>query len=188
MTTDFVTLYLALLAVVAEVAVAAALFLWLGGGASPAVARWRQSAVAVFGPSALVFALAVAVVCTGGSLYLSEVANFVPCKLCWYQRTAMYPLVPLLGLAVLRRDRRAWPYVLLVGVIGAGLSTWHVLVERFPSLSASASCDPANPCTIRWVERFGYLTIPTMALSGFALIAVLMLTARRWARVEGGTP
>ena len=40
------------------------------------------------------------------------------------------------------------------------------------------SCDPANPCSLIWVERFGYLTIPGMALSGFALILVLLAVAR----------
>lgn len=38
-------------------------------------------------------------------------------------------------------------------------------------------CEVANPCTLIWVRRFGYLTIPTMALSAFALIVVLLLTS-----------
>ncbi|NLD78170.1 MAG: hypothetical protein GX643_16055, partial [Acidimicrobiales bacterium] len=35
-------------------------------------------------------------------------------------------------------------------------------------------CDPMNPCSIIWFERFGYLTIPTMALSGFAAIIAML--------------
>ena len=54
------------------------------------------------------------------------------------------------------------------------MSVYHVLLERFPSLESGA-CDVANPCTIIWVRRLGYLTIPTMALSAFALIVALML-------------
>jgi disulfide bond formation protein DsbB len=50
----------------------------------------------------------VATVATLGSLYYSEVADFPPCRLCWYQRIAMYPLVPILGIAAARRDRE--PY------------------------------------------------------------------------------
>jgi len=53
-----------------------------------------------------------------------------------------------------------------------------MLIERFPSLEGGTSCDPANPCAFIWVERFGYLTIPTMALSAFALIAALLLLAQ----------
>ena len=69
-------------------------------------------------------------------------------------------------------------YALPVVLIGASISIWHILIERFPSLESSTSCDPANPCSLIWVERFGYLTIPTMALSAFALIATLLLLAK----------
>jgi hypothetical protein len=57
---------------------------------------------------------------------------------------------------------------------GGGLvAAWHIVVKRNPSLDSGA-CDPANPCSIVWVEQFGYMTIPTLALSGFALIATVL--------------
>ena len=129
-------------------------------------------------PSALWLAFAVATVATLGSLYYSEVAHFPPCRLCWYQRIAMYPLVPMLGLAALRGDQSVRRHALLLACIGAPISAWHVLVERFPGLEAGA-CDPANPCSLIWVDTFGYLTIPAMALSAFALIAVLLVITGR---------
>ena len=43
-------------------------------------------------PGAAVDRLARRRVAMAGSLYFSESANFVPCKLCWFQRIAMYPL------------------------------------------------------------------------------------------------
>ena len=178
MSTQTVTLFLALLAVAAEVAVLTAVVLAVAGRWSPVAARWRSELASAVGPSVLPLAFVVALVATLGSLYLSEVAHFVPCKMCWYQRIAMYPLVPILGLAAWRRDDRIWPYGVLVATIGASLSTYHVLLERFPDTLETGACDPANPCTIIWVERFGYLTIPTMALSGFALIVTLLLVAR----------
>jgi disulfide bond formation protein DsbB len=116
----------------------------------------------------------VAAIATGGSLFLSEVAGFVPCEMCWYQRICMYPLVPILAIAAARRDRAVRWYALPLAIIGAAISTWHILVERFPSLESGA-CDPANPCTIIWVEKLGYLTIPTMALSGFVVIGLLLV-------------
>jgi disulfide bond formation protein DsbB len=132
---------------------------------------------AALGASALQLAFVVALVATLGSLWLSEGAHFVPCRLCWYQRIAMYPMAVILGIAAVRRDRGVRVYALPVVLIGATISVWHVLVERFPSLEEATSCDPANPCSLIWVERFGYLTIPTMALSAFALIATLLLLA-----------
>ena len=175
-TTQDVTLLLAMLAVVAEAGVAVAVVVVVGARWSARLAGWRDGLVEVFGPVALVVALGVALVATLGSLYLSEVANFVPCRLCWYQRIAMYPLVPILGMAVWRGDAGVRFYALPLAIIGGLISSYHILLERYPSLE-SGVCEAANPCTLIWVRRFGYLTIPTMALSAFALITVLVLTA-----------
>ena len=51
-------------------------------------------------PRAIAAAWLVALLATVGSLYFSEIAGFVPCTLCWYQRIAMYPLVVILGVAL----------------------------------------------------------------------------------------
>lgn len=177
MSVDAVTLLFAMLAIGAEVVVASALLLWAGALLTPPIARWRDDVKAIVGPQAIPLALVVAIVATVGSLYLSEVAHFIPCKLCWYQRIAMYPLVPVFAIAAVRRDTHVWIYGAVIAAIGAVLSGYHVLIERYPSLD-SGSCDPAAPCSLKWVEHFGYLTIPTMAGSAFLLILVLMLSAR----------
>ena len=76
----------------------------------------------------------------------------------------------------MRRDQEIRLYGILLAAIGVPISIWHLLVERFPTLEGT-SCDPANPCSIIWVERFGFLTIPAMALSGFvAIIALLSIS------------
>ena len=177
MDTEAATLLFAFLAVSAELAVLAAVVLAVAGRWSPTVAAWRRELATWVGPDALRLACVVAAVCTAGSLYLSEVANFRPCFLCWVQRGFMYPLVLLLAIAAWRRAYRTGIVLAGVAVLGGTVSVYHILVERFPTLESSA-CDPTNPCSLIWVERFGYLTIPTMALSGFALIAVLALAAR----------
>ena len=51
-------------------------------------------------------AFVVAAVATGGSLFFSEIAHFVPCELCWYQRICMYPLSILTLLAAVHGDHR----------------------------------------------------------------------------------
>lgn len=176
--TDAATLFFALLAVAAEVGVlalvAAGVASW-GRGTAADLGRQFLDAV---GPHAFALALLVAAVASAGSLYLSEVAHFPPCRLCWYQRLTMYPLVPLLALGVWTGRQAVRWLAFALASAGAAISAWHVLVERYPSLETGA-CDPTNPCSIIWVERFGYLTIPTMALSGFVLIATLMVVARR---------
>jgi len=171
MDTETGTLFLALLAVAAQVAIVGVAVLAIA--ARPALATLRD----VLGHQALQLAFVVALVSTVGSLWLSEGAGFTPCRLCWYQRIAMYPMTVILGVAAWRRDGSVRWYALPVAAIGATISVWHILIERFPSLESSTSCEVANPCSIIWVERFGYLTIPTMALSGFVLIITLLLLA-----------
>jgi hypothetical protein len=177
MNQDVVTLFLALLAVVAEVAVVATLVLALAGRLSPGGRRLADAVRAAIGPQALTLAFLVALVSLLGSLYFSEVAHFVPCRLCWYQRICMYPLAPMLGIAAWRRDTAIRPYGATLAGIGIVISGYHMLVERYPSLETSA-CDPTNPCSVIWIKRFGYLTIPTMAASGFGLILCLLALAR----------
>ncbi|HEX5947530.1 MAG TPA: disulfide bond formation protein B [Acidimicrobiales bacterium] len=173
MSTDQVTLFLALLAVAAEVA-AAGLLVTLAARALAPRAGWPRQVIAAVGPVALLLAATVAVVATLGSLYYSEIADFPPCRLCWYQRIGMYPLAVVLPIAAWRRDRQVRWYALPLAVVGGAVSIYHLVIERFPSLESGA-CEITNPCSIIWVERFGYLTIPAMALSGFALIAVLLV-------------
>ncbi len=180
MSTDQVTLFLALLAVMAQ-AGAGLLVVTLAARALAPAATWPRQVLGAVGPVALILAAAVAVVATLGSLYFSEVADFPPCRLCWFQRIGMYPLAVILPIAAWRRERLIRWYAVPLAVGGGAVSIYHVLVERFPSLESGA-CDLANPCSIVWVERFGYLTIPAMALSGFVLIALLLVLPKETPR------
>jgi len=173
-----VSVFLALLAITAQATVLVAVVLVVASRRWEGAARLRDLLADELAPSALWLAFAVAAVATLGSLYYSEVAHFVPCRLCWYQRIAMYPLVPMLGLAAARGDLSVRRHAQVLVAVGVPISSLHVLIERFPNLESS-TCDPANPCSLIWVDTFGYLTIPTMALAAFALIGTLLVVAGR---------
>jgi disulfide bond formation protein DsbB len=115
---------------------------------------------------------AITTTATLGSLYFSEVANFVPCTLCWYQRIAMYPLAVLTAMAAVRKDDLS-VYVRVVASIGLVISGYHWLLERFPSIDAGV-CSTAIPCELVWFEKFGFVTLPFMAFTAFS--AVLAVT------------
>ena len=123
-------------------------------------------------------AFLVAALATGGSLFYSEIAGFVPCELCWYQRICMYPLSLLTLLMALADDHRAARYLLPLPVIGAGVSVYHLLVEN-GVVSQSQACLISAPggCATKWVNEYGYMTIPTLALTGFALAFTFLLLA-----------
>jgi disulfide bond formation protein DsbB len=159
---------LADLALVALLAIGLAALL---GGRPRALAR---RAIGRIGPRAPVLALVVATVTTAGSLYYSEIVGYIPCELCWYQRVCMYPLVAILAVGVLRRDRSVVWYAAPFVVFGAPVSLYHWLVERIPSLAESSSCSVFVPCSVPYFEELGYITLSFMALSAFLLVGALL--------------
>jgi len=120
----------------------------------------------------------VAAIATGGSLFFSEIAHFVPCELCWYQRICMYPLSIVTLLAALYDDPRVARYLLPLPVVGAGVSVYHLLVEN-RVFGESLTCRISAPggCAVKWINEFGYVTIPTLALTAFALVFAFLLLA-----------
>ena len=120
----------------------------------------------------------VSSIATGGSLFFSEIAHFVPCELCWYQRICMYPLSITTLLAALFDDPRAARYLLPLPVVGAGVSVYHLLVEN-GVVGQTQTCLISAPggCATKWINEFGYVTIPTLALTAFALAFAFLLLA-----------
>jgi disulfide bond formation protein DsbB len=117
-------------------------------------------------------AFLVAAIATGGSLFFSEIAHFVPCELCWYQRICMYPLSILTLFLAFHGDHRAARYLLPLPVVGAGVSIYHLLIEN-KVIKEPAQClisAPGTGCGTKWINEFGYMTIPTLALTGFVLL------------------
>jgi hypothetical protein len=168
-----------ILALVAMVLVIAAVILRLAAvGSTSAAGTWDRVVHAV-GPNAYAMAWFVAFLATAGSLYFSEVAGFEPCTLCWYQRIAMYPLVIILAIAAARRERAGAFYAGAVAGIGAIVSAYHVLLEWFPSLDSGA-CSATTPCTLIWFRVFGFISLPTLALTAFALILTLLAIRLAW--------
>lgn len=123
-------------------------------------------------------AFAVTAVATGGSLFFSEIAGFVPCELCWYQRICMYPLAIVTLLAAIAGDYRITRYLLPLALVGAGVSVYHLLVEN-GVVGQSQACLISAPggCATKWIDEFGFMTIPTLALTGFALAFVFLAFA-----------
>jgi disulfide bond formation protein DsbB len=132
-------------------------------------------------------AFVVAALATGGSLFMSEIAGFVPCDLCWFQRICMYPLSLLLLFAAWNGDYKFARYLLPFPIIGACVSVYHLLIEN-QVISEPTSCKIGGAgCAVKWVNEFGYVTIPTMALSAFLLLIGFLSLAIAGADDEGAT-
>jgi len=163
-----------LTSLLALVAVVSALGIVVLRLVAPTSATARSVALAV-DDAALWLAFLVAAGATAGSLYFSEVADYVPCRLCWFQRIAMYPLAVICLVAAVRRDRAVRWYAAPLAIVGASISTYHYLLEWRPELEGGA-CDVGPSCAVPWFREFGFVTLAFMALCGFVAILVLLFS------------
>lgn len=133
----------------------------------------------------LSLALAAAWIATLGSLYFSEVRGYAPCPLCWYQRIMMYPLAIILPLGLVRRDPALPIYAMALAAAGWCISSYHLLIER-GVISESSACKIGVSCTVRYINGFGFVTIPLLAWTAFVLIVLGSSAAHRAGAVETG--
>lgn len=110
-----------------------------------------------------------------GSLYFSEVQGFIPCTLCWYQRILLYPLAALIALGIWHQDQQLPYLVLPFSLLGQGVSIYHYLLQKTTLFAAPTTCSVAIPCTTAWINWFGFVTIPLLAMFGFMIITLGML-------------
>jgi disulfide bond formation protein DsbB len=178
-----VSTILAALALLVQVLLVALALLALASLVFPRARAWLAELRETLLGTELWIAWAVALVATLGSLYFSEIADFPPCRLCWFQRIAMYPLAVLLLVAALRRDfRGAALYGLAFPVAGAAVAVYHVYIEIHPEAESQACRAGGAPCSVKWIEELGYITIPVLALTAFLAILALLLIALARAR------
>ena len=129
------------------------------------------------------FAFFVALGAMLGSLYYSEIAGFVPCTLCWYQRILMYPLALIILVGIIEQDEFLPHYVLPMSIIGIGVSSYHYLLQ-LGTFGLANGCTIGIPCNLRYVNYFGFITIPFMALTAFILITIFMLGVKSATSLE----
>jgi disulfide bond formation protein DsbB len=126
----------------------------------------------------------IALAATLGSLYLSEVVHLIPCRFCWYQRIAMYPLALILLIAAYRKEGMIRIYAGTLATIGAGIAAYHKLMQVYPALD-SGSCAATGPsCSAALILKFNFVSIPYMALSAFILVLTLLWADRVNARSD----
>ncbi len=112
------------------------------------------------------------------SLFYSEIINFTPCSLCWYQRIFMFPLVFLFGTAIWYKTRNIIKYILPLTFVGSLFTIYHNFFYYFGD-SSSFPCDASNlSCYQRLISEFGgYISFPMFSLTIFFAILVLIFVS-----------
>jgi disulfide bond formation protein DsbB len=126
----------------------------------------------------LFLAWIVAVVATLGSLFLSDVMMFPPCTLCWYQRIMIYPLVIILLAGMAPLDGSFFRYAVPFVVIGWLMAFYHNLLQYGIIPDDMSPCMQGIPCSVKYMDMLGFITIPMMSLVAFTLIAVLLFVIK----------
>jgi len=137
-----------------------------------------------FVKNALYLALLQAILAMLGSLYFSNVLGFPPCVLCWWQRICMYPLVLALAVGILRRDRKVYLYVLPPALVGWCIAVYHNLLYFKIIPDTLAPCSTGVSCTTKFIEYFGFITIPFLSFCAFTIIIIFMLVQRSAVRKD----
>ncbi|MGG3754288.1 disulfide oxidoreductase [Bacillus anthracis] len=125
----------------------------------------------------VLFAWVIALISMLGSLYFSEVKGFKPCNLCWYQRIFMYPLVILLGIALLKKDEKIRIYTTPLAVIGFFIAAYQYIIQKSSFLQRHIEpCEIGESCVTLYINWLGFITIPFLSMAAFGVIVALLMT------------
>jgi len=122
----------------------------------------------------LYLALVQSIIATLGSLFFSEIMKYPPCKLCWFQRIAMYPLVAILTTGIINRDKKVVWYALPLVVAGFFIALYHNLLYYGILPQSAVPCEAGVSCTTRFFAWYGFITIPMLSLTAFTIIGILL--------------
>ncbi|WP_080847663.1 disulfide formation protein C [Cytobacillus gottheilii] len=120
----------------------------------------------------LFFAWATSIIAMLGSLYFSEIRQYEPCELCWYQRIVMYPFTIMLGIAVVKKDYKIALYSMVLSAIGGCISLYHYAIQKLTFLADAAPSCGRVPCTGQYINWLGFISIPFLALLAFIIIFI----------------
>ncbi len=135
------------------------------------MSTWRQQ----FNEVLPYIAWFIAMMSVVGSLFFSEVMDLAPCVLCWYQRVVMYPLVLIIGIGIVTRDRGWKKYALALTMVGLAISLYHNLLYYGVIPEEIAPCTEGVPCNAVQIEWLGFITIPLMGLAAFLSLVFCLL-------------
>ncbi|NBI28349.1 disulfide oxidoreductase [Chengkuizengella marina] len=118
---------------------------------------------------------AISLIATLGSLYFSEIREYIPCTYCWYQRILMYPLVILIGIAAIRKDHKIVIYTLPMTLLGIFISGYHYIIQKTSLFQDTGDSCGIIPCNASYINWLNFITIPFLSFTAFTLISIILL-------------
>ena len=120
-------------------------------------------------------------VSTTTSVFFSYVLEYEPCVLCWYQRICLFPLVLIFAAGLFPTfDKSVIKYALPLAVAGGLTAFYHTLLYAGVIPESIQPCSKGVSCTEKYIELFGFVSIPMMSFFAFStLVALLIILQRR---------
>jgi disulfide bond formation protein DsbB len=148
---------------------------------------WGRQVKNFVGAYSLFLAFLVGLVSVLGSLFYSQVAGFEPCFLCWIQRGFLYTEAVIFFFAIIARGAervRKYDHVvrkaaIILSGIGGLVSVYNIYLQLGGSGSINCAAFGTVNCELVYFTDYGYVTIPVMALTAFAMIIVFMLCGKK---------
>ncbi len=131
-----------------------------------------------FNSTIILLCFLVASVATLGSLFFSEIMNFVPCSMCWYQRIFMYPLVLIFLINLLYPDDKVFKYAMVLVITGLLFSIYHNLLMFDIIPESIVPCVSGVPCSTEYINWFGFVTIPLLSFIAYLTLFILLMTGK----------
>ena len=114
-----------------------------------------------------------------GSLFFSYVLEFEPCVLCWYQRICLFPLVLILAAGLFPFDKSVVKYSLPLAIAGGLTALYHTLLYAGIIPENIQPCSKGVSCTEKYIELFGFISIPMLSFLAFSTVIALLLVLKR---------
>ena len=126
---------------------------------------WGREVVQFIGKRGVLFSFLAALGAIVGSLIYSNVIGFAPCELCWWQRIFLYPQAVIFVVALYKKDGSVFKYTVPLSILAALVSVYHMYIQLGGTSSVLPCAAAGGACAKVYVLAFGYITIPTMALT-----------------------
>ena len=87
----------------------------------------------------------------------------------------MYPLVAIIAVGILRKDKGLPYYVLPLSLLGFAVAAYHNLLYYGILPESLVPCRAGISCTIHFFAWFGFITIPFLSLMAFTVVSICMI-------------
>ena len=141
----------------------------------------KESLLRVIAPYMMWGAFLIVLGSIAGSVWYSDVLGYEPCSLCWYQRIFLFPQLLILGVGLFKGDSRSMAYSFWLSCVGGLIAFYHSLLQYGFETGLPCPVGGSVSCAQRFVFEFGYITIPVMALTTFALLIVFTMIHKKYA-------